>query len=51
MDGDGSSPGMRSPLQFSDKEIQQQEQDGELGAQGVELMNAFVAIVGETGCF
>lgn len=48
MDGDGSSPGMPFPLQFPDKEIQQQEQDGELWAQGVELMNVFV---GETGCF
>ncbi|EAW09982.1 phosphotransferase enzyme family protein [Aspergillus clavatus NRRL 1] len=46
--GDGSSPGMPFPLQFSDDEIQQQEQDGELWAQGVELMNAFVE---DTGCF
>lgn len=46
--GDDSSPGMPFPLQFSDYEIRQQEQDGELWAQGVELMNAFVD---DTGCF
>ncbi|GKZ30769.1 phosphotransferase enzyme [Aspergillus brasiliensis] len=45
---DSSSPGMPCPLQFSDHEIRQQEQDGELWAQGVELMNAFVD---DTGCF
>ncbi|KAI3289481.1 hypothetical protein DTO002I6_6797 [Penicillium roqueforti] len=45
---DGSSPGTPFPLQFSDEEIQQQEQGGELWAQGVELMNAFVD---DTGCF
>ncbi|GAB1190867.1 hypothetical protein APSETT444_000032 [Aspergillus pseudonomiae] len=44
----GGSPSMRFPLQFSDEEIQQQDQDGELWAQGVELMDAFV---GDTGCF
>ncbi|PWY76013.1 phosphotransferase enzyme family protein [Aspergillus sclerotioniger CBS 115572] len=36
------------PLRFSDEEIQEQERDGELWAQGVELMDAFV---GDTGCF
>lgn len=36
------------PLQLSDEEIKQQEHDGELWAQGVELMNAFVD---DTGCF
>ncbi|RLL93367.1 hypothetical protein CFD26_102036 [Aspergillus turcosus] len=46
--GDGSSPGTPLSLQFSDEEIQQQEQDGELWAQGVGLMDAFVA---DTGCF
>lgn len=46
--GDDSSPGMPFPLQFSDYEIRQQEQDGELWAQGVELMTAFVD---DTGCF
>ncbi|RWQ91924.1 phosphotransferase enzyme family protein [Paecilomyces variotii] len=46
--GDSSSPGIPFPLQFSDYEIRQQEQDGELWAQGVELMNAFVD---DTGCF
>ncbi|CDM26530.1 Protein kinase-like domain [Penicillium roqueforti FM164] len=45
---DGRSPGTPFPLQFSDEEIQQQEQGGELWAQGVELMNAFVD---DTGCF
>ncbi|OJJ73162.1 hypothetical protein ASPBRDRAFT_73611 [Aspergillus brasiliensis CBS 101740] len=45
---DSSSPGIPCPLQFSDHEIRQQEQDGELWAQGVELMNAFVD---DTGCF
>ncbi|KAE8357046.1 kinase-like domain-containing protein [Aspergillus coremiiformis] len=45
---DSNSPGMPFPLQFSDYEIRQQEQDGELWAQGVELMNAFVD---DTGCF
>ncbi|KAE8378139.1 hypothetical protein BDV26DRAFT_304564 [Aspergillus bertholletiae] len=33
---------------FSNEEIQQQEQDGELWARGVALMNAFVC---DTGCF
>ncbi|KAJ5958882.1 phosphotransferase enzyme family protein [Penicillium vulpinum] len=46
--GDGSSPRTPFPLQLSEKEIRQQEEDGELWAQGVELMNAFVA---NTGCF
>ncbi|KAL4802390.1 kinase-like domain-containing protein [Aspergillus unguis] len=36
------------PLQFSDEEIRQQEQDGELWARGVELMNVFAE---DTGCF
>lgn len=42
------SPGMPFPLQFSDDEIRQQEQDAKLWAQGVELMNAFAD---DTGCF
>ena len=46
--GDGLSPGTPFPLYFSNEEIQQQEQDGELWAQGVELMDAFVR---DTGCF
>ncbi|KAJ5585281.1 phosphotransferase enzyme family protein [Penicillium hispanicum] len=46
--GDGSSSGTPFPLQLSNKEIQQQEQDGELWAHGVKLMDAFV---GDTGCF
>ncbi|PYI02398.1 phosphotransferase enzyme family protein [Aspergillus sclerotiicarbonarius CBS 121057] len=46
--GDGISPGRPFPLHFSDEEIQQQERDGELWAQGVELMDTFV---GDTGCF
>lgn len=46
--GAGSSLGMPFPLQFSDREIQQQEQDRELWAQGVALMNTFVD---DTGCF
>ncbi|OGM49765.1 hypothetical protein ABOM_001786 [Aspergillus bombycis] len=33
---------------FSDEEIQQQDQDGALWAQGVELMDV---LVGDTGCF
>lgn len=45
---DSSSPNMPFPLQFSDEETQQQEQDGELWAQGVELMEAFVS---DTGVF
>lgn len=45
---DGSSPRTPFPLQFSNEEIQQQEQDGELWAQGVELMDAFI---GDTGSF
>lgn len=45
--GDGS-PVIPFPLQFSNEEIGQQEEDGELWAQGVELMNAFVD---DTGCF
>jgi hypothetical protein len=45
---DGSTPETPFPLQFSDEEIQQQEQDAELWTQGVELMDAFV---GDTGCF
>ncbi|OJJ51118.1 hypothetical protein ASPZODRAFT_148466 [Penicilliopsis zonata CBS 506.65] len=44
----GGFPGMPFPLQFSGEEIQQQEQDSELWAQGVELMDAFVS---DTGCF
>ncbi|KAK2795791.1 hypothetical protein FQN52_003641 [Onygenales sp. PD_12] len=36
------------PLQFSAAEVQQQEQDEELWAQGVELMNDFIS---DTGCF
>ena len=47
-EGDGNSPSIPFPLQFSDEEIQLQEQDGELWAQGVELMEAFI---GDTGCF
>ncbi|BDD54409.1 hypothetical protein MAP00_000029 [Monascus purpureus] len=43
--GDGSSPVTPFPLQLSDEETQQ---DGDLWAQGVELMNAFVD---DTGCF
>jgi hypothetical protein len=46
--GDSSSSGMPFPLQFSDYEIRQQEQDGELWAQGVKLMDAFVD---DTDCF
>ncbi|KAE8153166.1 phosphotransferase enzyme family protein [Aspergillus avenaceus] len=42
------SPGTPFPLHLSDEDIQQQEQDGELWAQGVELMNTFVS---DTGCF
>ncbi|OJJ01797.1 hypothetical protein ASPVEDRAFT_28436 [Aspergillus versicolor CBS 583.65] len=42
--GDGSP----FPLQFSDAEICQQEEDGDLWAQGVELMGAFL---NDTGCF
>ncbi|PYH95616.1 phosphotransferase enzyme family protein [Aspergillus ellipticus CBS 707.79] len=45
---DGSLPGRTFPLQFSDVELQQQERDGELWAQGVALMEAFV---GDTGWF
>lgn len=41
----GSSP---FPVQLSEQEVQQQERDGELWAQGVELMDAFVR---DTGCF
>ncbi|KAL4783164.1 hypothetical protein BJX76DRAFT_348840 [Aspergillus varians] len=48
VEGDGRSPGTPFPLQSSGEEIQQQEQDGELWAQGVELMNEFI---GGTGCF
>lgn len=42
MTADGS-PVTPFPLQFSQEEIRQQEQDGELWAQGVELMNTFVS--------
>ncbi|PWY66750.1 phosphotransferase enzyme family protein [Aspergillus heteromorphus CBS 117.55] len=45
---DGSSSGTPFPLQFSKEEVEQQVQDGELWAQGVELMDAFVR---DTGCF
>ncbi|KAL5362813.1 hypothetical protein BJX96DRAFT_186403 [Aspergillus floccosus] len=45
---DGSAPETRFPLHLSDEEFQQQEQDAELWAQGVELMGTFV---GDTGCF
>ncbi|OJJ37807.1 hypothetical protein ASPWEDRAFT_171269 [Aspergillus wentii DTO 134E9] len=43
-DGRSATP---FPLQYSEGEIQQQERDGELWAQGVELMDTFVA---DTGC-
>ena len=43
---DGCSPNVPFPLQFSDEEIQQQERDGELWAQGVEFMEAFVGEIG-----
>lgn len=43
---DGSSPRIAFPIQFSDEETQQQERDGELWAQGVELMETSVAEIG-----
>lgn len=43
---DGSSPRIAFPIQFSDEETQQQERDGELWAQGVKLMEKFVAEIG-----
>ena len=43
---DGSSPRIAFPIQFSDEETQQQERDGELWAQSVELMETFVAEIG-----
>ncbi|BCR96680.1 phosphotransferase family protein [Aspergillus luchuensis] len=45
---DGSSPRTPCPLQFSAEEVQQQEEDGELWAQGIALMDTFIA---DTGCF
>jgi hypothetical protein len=45
---DGTSPITPFPLQFSDEEIRLQEQDGDLWAQGVELMSTFIE---DTGCF
>jgi hypothetical protein len=44
----GTSPQTPFPLQFSDKETRLQEQDVDLWAQGVELMNTFIE---DTGCF
>ncbi|KKZ63150.1 hypothetical protein EMCG_02527 [[Emmonsia] crescens] len=46
--GSDRLPLMPCPLHFSAAEIQQQEQDEELWAQGVELMNDFIS---DTGCF
>ncbi|KAK2752628.1 hypothetical protein FQN55_006741 [Onygenales sp. PD_40] len=46
--GPDGSPPVSCPLQFSAAEVQQQEQDEELWAQGVELMNDFIS---DTGCF
>ena len=45
---DDSSPRIPFRIQSSDDEIKHQEQDGDLWAQGVELMETFV---GETGGF
>ena len=45
---DDSSPRIPFRIQSSDDEIKHQEQDGDLWAQGVELMETFV---GETGRF
>lgn len=45
---DGTSPRIPCPLQFSTEEVQQQEEDGELWAQGIALMDTFIA---DTGCF
>ncbi|PYI27434.1 phosphotransferase enzyme family protein [Aspergillus indologenus CBS 114.80] len=45
---DGSAPRTPFPLRFSNEELRQWEEDGELWAQGVKLMDAFVA---DTGCF
>ncbi|KAL3491047.1 phosphotransferase enzyme family protein [Aspergillus germanicus] len=44
----GNSPTTPFPLQLTDEEVRLQERDGDLSAQGVELMNTFVE---DTGCF
>ncbi|KAL2796234.1 hypothetical protein BJX66DRAFT_336248 [Aspergillus keveii] len=46
--GDGISSQIPFPLQFSDEETRLQEQDGDLWAQGVELMGTFIE---DTDCF
>jgi hypothetical protein len=46
--GDGISSQIPLPLQFSDEETRLQEQDGDLWAQGVELMGTFIE---DTDCF
>ncbi|KAK2873745.1 hypothetical protein FQN49_002108 [Arthroderma sp. PD_2] len=47
-EGPDGQPTVPCPLQFSATEVEQQENDVELWAQGVELMNNFIS---ESGCF